>query len=104
LRRFGSVSDSIILDRRYRAQGGEVDIVARRGRTIIFVEVKARGSLDDAVIAITPQKQRRFSRAAARWLAAHPWAATYTLRVDTVFIARGRWPKHVEAAMELQID
>ena len=51
-----------ILSRRYRAQGGEVDIVALRGRTVVFVEVKARGALDDALIAITPEKHRRESR------------------------------------------
>jgi putative endonuclease len=93
-----------ILDRRYRAQGGEVDIVARRGRTIIFVEVKARGELDDARAAITPQKQRRLSRAAAGWLASHPWAAAYTLRADAIFVAPKRLPRHVEAAIQLRFD
>jgi putative endonuclease len=92
-----------ILDRRYRAQGGEVDIVAQRGRTIVFVEVKARGALEDALISITPEKRRRFSRAAARWLATHPWAANYTLRADAVFIAPRRLPRHFIAAMELQL-
>jgi putative endonuclease len=92
-----------ILARRYRAQGGEVDIVAQRGRTIAFVEVKARCALEDALIAITPEKQRRFSRAVARWLATHPWAATYTLRADAVFIAPGRLPRHLIAAMELRL-
>lgn len=91
-----------ILARRYRAQGGEVDIVAQRGNTIAFVEVKARGEMDDALISITPEKQRRFSRAAARWLATHPWAANYTLRADAVFIAPRRLPRHIVAAMELR--
>lgn len=90
-----------ILDRNYRVQGGEIDIVARRGRTIAFVEVKARGDLEDAAIAITPQKQRRFSRAANRWLATHRWAMTYTLRADAIFIAPGKFPRHVENAFEL---
>jgi putative endonuclease len=93
-----------ILARRYRAQGGEVDIVARRGRTIIFVEVKARAAMDDALIAITPEKRRRFSRAVARWLATHPWAASYAWRADAVFVAPGHWPRHVQAAMELWLD
>ena len=92
-----------VLARRYRAQGGEVDIVARRGRTIVFVEVKARGVLDDALISITSEKQRRFSRAAARWLTTHPWAANYTLRGDAVFVAPRRWPRHIEAAFKLRL-
>ncbi|MEK4034140.1 YraN family protein [Methylocystis sp. IM3] len=91
-----------ILDRNYRVQGGEIDIVARRGRTIAFVEVKARGALEDAAIAITPQKQRRFRLAANRWLATHPWAADFTLRADAIFIARGRLPRHIENAFTLE--
>lgn len=92
-----------ILARNYRVQGGEIDVIAKRGRTIVFVEVKARGDLDDAAIAITPQKQRRFSRAANRWLATNPWAMTYTLRADAIFVAPGRLPRHVENAFELGV-
>ncbi|MGA8171841.1 MAG: YraN family protein [Methylocystis sp.] len=92
-----------ILARRYRVNGGEIDIIARRGDAIAFVEVKAREEMDDALIAITPQKQRRLSIAAARWLAANPWAANYTLRADAVFIAPRRLPRHVIDVMELRI-
>lgn len=92
-----------ILERNYAVQGGEIDIVARRGGTIAFVEVKARGALEDAAIAITPQKQRRISRAANRWLATHPWAANCTLRADAVFVAPGKLPQHVENAFELAV-
>lgn len=92
-----------ILARNYRVQGGEIDVIAKRGRTIVFVEVKARGDIDDAAIAITPQKQRRFSRAANRWLATNPWAATYTLRADAIFLAPNALPRHVENAFELGV-
>ena len=92
-----------ILARNYRIQGGEIDIVARRGDTIAFVEVKARGDLDAAALAITPQKQRRFSRAANRWLATHPWAAHCTLRADAILIAPRRRPRHVENAFGLDM-
>ncbi len=90
-----------ILAQRYRVQGGEIDIIAQRGDTIAFVEVKAHADLDAAMISITPQKQRRLSRAAAHWLARNPWAAGLTLRGDAVFIAPGALPRHVEAAVEL---
>jgi putative endonuclease len=92
-----------ILDRNYRTDGGEIDIVARRGNTIAFVEVKARGDLETAALAITPQKQRRFSRAANRWLATHQWAASYTLRADAILIAPRRRPRHVENAFALDM-
>ena len=41
------------LARRYAAGGGEIDLIAVRGDTIAFVEVKARGSMEDALTAIT---------------------------------------------------
>ncbi|MBG0812117.1 YraN family protein [Methylosinus sp. H3A] len=92
-----------ILDRRYRIRGGEIDIVARRGRTIAFVEVKARASLEEAMISITEEKRRRISRAASKWLASNPWAADHALRGDAVYIAPRRLPLHMEAAMELDL-
>jgi putative endonuclease len=92
-----------ILARRYRLRGGEIDIVARRGRTIAFVEVKARATLEEAMVSITEAKRRRLSRAAAHWLASNPWAADHVLRADAVFIAPRRLPLHVEAAMELDL-
>jgi len=92
-----------ILDRRYHIRGGEIDIVARRGRTIAFVEVKARASLEEAMISITEEKRRRISRAASKWLASNPWAADHVLRGDAIFIAPKRLPLHMEAAMELDL-
>src|SRR6185312_13598771 len=48
------------------------DLVARRGNLVVFVEVKARSSLDEAAYAVTPRQQRRIVDAAQAWLAAHP--------------------------------
>lgn len=92
------------LARRYAANGGEIDLIVTRGDTIAFVEVKARGLMDDALTAITPAKRRRFSRAARAWLSRHPWAATKTWRADAVFVAPRRWPQHVIAAFELEMS
>jgi putative endonuclease len=92
-----------ILDRNYRIKDGEIDVIAKRGRTIAFVEVKARGDLDDARVAITAQKQHRISRAVNRWVATHPWAMGYTLRADAIFIAPGKLPRHLENAFELGV-
>lgn len=89
------------LARRYAAAGGEIDLVMRRGRTISFVEVKARGTMDAARTSIDPTKQRRIARAARAWLARHGWAAGMTLRGDAVFLAPGSWPAHVEDAFGL---
>ena len=92
-----------ILARRYRVDGGEIDIVAGKHDTIVFVEVKTRQTLAQALVAITPTKRLRLSRAARVWLAVNPRAAGATLRGDAVYIAPWRWPRHHVAAIELDI-
>jgi len=93
-----------LLDRRFAAAGGEIDLVARRGATIAFVEVKARDDLDVAAEAITEAKRRRIGRAARVWLARNPWAAALNLRGDAVFVAPGRLPRHLASAYRLDFD
>ncbi len=92
------------LARRYAASGGEIDLIVKRGEAIVFVEVKARGAMDDALSAITATKRQRFSRAVRAWLSRNPWAAAKTWRADAVFIAPGRFPQHVIAAFELDMS
>ncbi|AMB43562.1 YraN family protein [Methylobacterium sp. AMS5] len=90
------------LARRFAAAGGEIDLIVRRGRTIAFVEVKARATLDAAATAIDARKRARLSRAARAWLARHPFAADATLRADAVFVAPRRWPRHLPDAFEIE--
>jgi putative endonuclease len=93
-----------IVARRYAVSGGEIDLIARRGGSIAFVEVKARADLDDAASAISATKRRRIARAARVWLARNPWAAGLTLRGDAVFVAPRRLPRHAPSAYRLEID
>ncbi|WP_171070430.1 YraN family protein [Methylobacterium terricola] len=81
--------------------GGEIDLIVRRGSVVAFVEVKARPTLEEARIAIDARKRRLFSRAVRAWIARSPWSAGLTLRADAVFVAPGRWPRHVVSAFEL---
>jgi putative endonuclease len=62
-----------ILARRYRQRGGELDIVARDGTTLVFVEVKARDGrkFGDGAEAVTPIKQRRIASLALDYMARH---------------------------------
>jgi putative endonuclease len=92
-----------VLALRYHVKGGEIDIVARRGDTVAFVEVKARPTLDEARAAISFVKRRRISLAARSWLASNPWAAPLTWRGDAVYLAPWRWPCHEAAAIELDL-
>lgn len=64
-----------ILDRRVRLRGGEIDIVAREGDVIVFVEVKTRagGSFGGASAAVTPLKQHRLTALATAYLARRRW-------------------------------
>ena len=86
-----------ILDRRVRTPAGEVDLVARRGSLVAFVEVKTRGSAAELDFAID---ERRLARVAA---AAEVLMPRYAgpgddIRVDVVLIAPGTRPRHIENA------
>jgi putative endonuclease len=83
-----------ILARRARVVGGEVDIVARRGRTLAFVEVKARASEDAASVALDPWRLRRVVAAAER-LTPRYMRDGDAVRIDALFIVPGRWPRHL---------
>jgi putative endonuclease len=88
--------------RRFSASGGEIDLIVRRGRTVVFVEVKARSSLADAQISIGATKRRRFSRAVRAWASRNPWCESWTLRADAVFLAPMRLPLHLEHAFVIE--
>jgi putative endonuclease len=79
-----------ILARRYRRRGGEVDIIARDGQTIVFVEVKARNnrSFGEPGEAVTRLKRRRIAGIAADYVARHH-LTEYPCRFDVMSIQLG---------------
>jgi putative endonuclease len=83
-----------ILARRARVRGGEVDIVARRGRTLAFVEVKARATEAAAAFALDDWRLRRVVVAAER-LAPRYMRDGDDVRIDALFIVPRRWPRHL---------
>ena len=89
-----------IVARRWRSPVGEIDIVARRRGTLIFVEVKARATLDDAAEAVIIRQRRRIVGAAEAWLAGHPDDANCDMRFDAVLVAPGKMPRHIVAAFD----
>jgi putative endonuclease len=89
-----------IAARRWRSAAGEIDIVARRGNLLIFVEVKARDTFDDAAWSVTPRQQQRIAAAAAIWLADHTGDAGRDMRFDAILVAPRRWPRHIEGAFD----
>ena len=83
-----------ILARRARVHGGEVDIVARRGRMLAFVEVKARATEDAAAFALDEWRLRRVV-VAAGLLAPRYMRPGDDVRIDALFVVPRRWPKHL---------
>jgi putative endonuclease len=86
-----------IIGRDVRTPVGEIDLVARRGRTLAFVEVKARSG-DGIVDALTPRQRRRIVRAAEAFLATRPKLAVLDVRFDLMLVGRGPFPRHLRAA------
>ncbi len=89
-----------IVARRWQSPVGEVDIIARRGRVLVFVEVKARERLDEAAEAVTQRQRRRIAAAATAWLARHPEDGSRDIRFDAVLVVPRRWPRHIPAAFD----
>jgi putative endonuclease len=83
-----------ILARRARVNGGEVDIVARRGRTLAFVEVKSRATAEAAAFAVDEWRLQRVVVAAER-LATRYMRDGDDVRIDVIFIVPRRWPRHL---------
>ena len=80
-----------IIDKNYvtgRGFGcGEIDIIALKRRTIVFVEVKDRKTFVDALYAIKPAQQKRIIKAAEVYLARRPYYKGYDVRFDAVFVS-----------------
>ncbi|HSP37629.1 MAG TPA: YraN family protein [Frankiaceae bacterium] len=95
-----------ILDRNWRVSGaggdrpaaGELDLVVRDGRVVVFVEVKTRSGagFGTPAEAVTADKVARIRRLAARWLEAHPEHTPAPVRFDVVSVLRGRAGVQVE--------
>ena len=83
-----------ILAIRARTPVGEVDLVARRGRTLAFIEVKARAGEAEAAIALDDYRLRRVARAAEA-LAARYMREGDIVRIDAMFVTPWRLPRHL---------
>lgn len=87
-----------ILARRFRVPSGEVDLIARRGRVLAAIEVKARPSVAAASEAVSPRQRRRVARALEHFLALRPELAGLAMRFDVMLVVPGRLPRHVADA------
>lgn len=87
-----------ILERRYKTKVGEVDIVAMDGNCLVFVEVKARPTLDEALFSITPKMKTRISDAAMNFLSENPFYTNWPMRFDVMAVKLPFTIRHMENA------
>ena len=88
-----------ILGRRLRVAAGEVDIVARRGSCVAFVEVKWRARAEDLDLAIDARRLARTARAAEH-LAPRFAGPHDTVRVDVILLSPKKWPRRITNAWQ----
>lgn len=87
-----------ILARRVRTPMGEIDLVARRGRTLAFVEVKARPTDGEAMEAVTARQARRLVGAARYWITTQDGGPAGDCRFDIVLVKPYLLPRHLPNA------
>ena len=85
---------------RFKTPVGEIDLVAERFGVTVFIEVKTRGADDSERTALEAVNRQRIVRAAEFYLARHPALAGHPLRFDVIFLAPGRWPRHLVNAFD----
>ncbi len=90
--------DYRILAQRYKTKGGEIDLVARRGDHLAFVEVKRRKTQEEAAYAILPRQQARIAVAAEVFLGEHLELAHCSASFDVVLVTPNRGCAHIEQA------
>ncbi|MCB1885306.1 MAG: YraN family protein [Geminicoccaceae bacterium] len=87
-----------VLARRHRTPVGEIDLVCLKGDTLVFVEVKRRDRLDDAVLALQAVQRARLVRAAGAYLRRHPRHQGLDCRFDLVAVGRFGVLRHLKDA------
>jgi putative endonuclease len=90
--------DYRILAQRYKTKGGEIDLVAKRGDHVAFVEVKGRKTHEEAAYAVVPRQQARIALAAEIFLGEHVELAHCSASFDVILVSPSRGCAHIEQA------
>ncbi len=93
-----------IVSQRLRTPVGEIDIVARRGKTLAIIEVKARSDKAKALGSISPRQRKRLQRAVQWLIASRPDLSSLSIRFDVIAIVPWRLPARVIDAWRPEAD
>ena len=87
-----------VLERRYKTKSGEVDLILRRGQTLVFAEVKYRKDLTSARESVRPAGRRRIEKAAGDFISKNPELSDVEMRFDVVavILCSGLWPIRID--------
>ncbi len=77
---------------------GEIDIIATKGKNIIFIEVKFRKHIDEAAYSISTYSKKRIFRAAEFFLSLHSEYLDYGVRFDAILLGEKSYPIHIKDA------
>ncbi|MDP6388425.1 MAG: YraN family protein [Alphaproteobacteria bacterium] len=92
-----------IVAQRLRSPVGEIDILARRGKTLAIVEVKARPTQQAAAESVTGRQRARLIQAAQWLIAGRPEFAALEIRFDVMLVSPWRMPKHIVDAWRIDL-
>jgi putative endonuclease len=88
----------VILEKRFKTSVGEIDLIAKDGDVVVFIEVKLRKTMEAAAESIHARNQARVRRAAELYLQKYPEYTGCELRFDALVMAPGAWPEHIPNA------
>ena len=90
-----------VIARREKTRAGEIDLIARRGRVLAFIEVKARGDVTEAAQALGAVQRERLMRAASLFVASRPALQAFDMRFDLMLVAPRSFPRHIPDAWQM---
>ncbi len=92
-----------IIASRYKTHQGEIDLIAIRGGTLAFIEVKARPDVRQASEAVSEHQKARLARTGSLFLARQRGFSRFDIRFDVMLVLPWRWPIHIQNAFEPQL-
>ncbi|MFA6279608.1 MAG: YraN family protein [Bdellovibrionales bacterium] len=89
-----------IIATRYKTHQGEIDLIVMRGKTLAFIEVKARPDTRQASEAVSDHQKVRLARTGSLFLARQRGFSGFDIRFDVMLVLPWHWPVHIQNAFE----